>query len=919
MAEEVDKKLVIGIDLGSAYSHVGILRNGSFENIPDELGNRYIPSVVAFTDDDILVGEEAKNQAFLNPKRTIYNIKGLIGRKYNDKEVQMYKKIVTYDIIDKDGKPYIPIEIKGQKKLYSPEEISAMILTKIKKTAENFLGTKVENAVITVPAYFNESQRYSTKNAGTIAGLNVMRIINEPTAAAIAYDLDQSKSEINILVLDLGYSTFDVSFLAMDSGVFEIISTNSDTHLGEEDFDKRILDYFLKRIKNQYGKDLKDNKSAIQKLKAEIEKTKKNLFNSPQTTLKIDELEQGFDFKDTLSREKIEELNMDLFKKTMDLVEKVIENSKEVIKEDSEYYKNNNEINEIVVIGTSSYIPIIQTLIKNYFKGKEPIKGINPDEAVANGAAIQGAILAGEKYVKAQDLILFDDDTPLTLGLSTGGAKDSNNFRENIKNGYFPIYTDITYNGLFYDYYFDTGKKNESKNLFSPSYSCAISKDPISYKNEYYMTVGLNSNIKESDFQRKKLNLVVALDISSSMSSTFSSYYYDAFLEDCNENSKSADDKTSKMEIANESVNILIDQLKDDDRLGIVLFNHEAYVAKKIELVSEMDRIKTKKFVSEIKESGGTNLEAGYIEATKLFEKYENSNKSEYENRIIIISDEMPNYGETSLKDLLSYIKDNAEKGIFTTFIGIGVDFNTALTEEISNAKGANYYSVHNSSEFKKRMGEQFDYMVSPLVFDLNLNFNSDDYDIEMVYGSDSVNGKNGNLIKINTLFPSKTSEKDEVKGGIVLVKLSKKTKKENGTIKLEVSYEDRNGEKYNNSQIIAFGKKEEFYESSGIRKAIVLTRYVNIIKNWILYERTDDQRYMINQNKGIEDLFYTKEEVINILGDNERTSVELKVSEEYKKIISNMKEYIQKENEEIKDDSLNKEIDVLNELISKK
>ena len=402
---------VIGIDLGTTYSCVGIFRNGSVEIIPNELGNRITPSVVAFTDDDRLVGEAAKNQAALNPKRTIYSVKRLIGRKYNDKEVQMDKKLLPYDIIDKDGKPYIQVETKGQKRLYSPEEISAMVLTKMKTVAENFLGTKVKNAVITVPAYFNDSQRQSTKDAGTIAGLNVLRIINEPTAAAIAYGLDKKDKERNILVFDLGGGTFDVSLLTIDSGVFEVVSTNGDTHLGGEDFDHRILDYLLKKIKKQHGKDLKGNKSAIQKLKTEIEKAKRHLSSSLQATLEIDELEQGFDFKDTLSRAKFEELNMDLFKKTMAPVEKVME--------DSGFKKS--EIAEVVLVGGSTRIPKVQTLIKDYFNGKEPNKGINPDEAVAYGAAVQGGILGGEYSEQTKDLILIDV-TPLTLGIETVGG-----------------------------------------------------------------------------------------------------------------------------------------------------------------------------------------------------------------------------------------------------------------------------------------------------------------------------------------------------------------------------------------------------------------------------------------------------------------------------------------------------------------
>ena len=434
------------------------------------------------------------------------------------------------------------------------------------------------------------------------------------------------------------------------------------------------------------------------------------------------------------------------------------------------------------------------------------------------------------------------------------------------------------------------------------------------------MTVGLNSNIKESDFKRKKLNLVVVIDISGSMSSIFSSYYYDRFSNDSKNIFKSDDDKKSKMEIANESVNILIDQLKADDRFGIVLFNQEAKIVKQIELVSETDINSTKKLISRIKANGGTNLEAGYSEAIKLLENYKNSNKSEYENRIILITDAMPNYGTTSTKGLLSYIKDNADKGIYTTFIGVGVDFNTKLIEEISDVIGANYYSVHNSKEFKERMGEQFEYMVTPLVFDLSLNLISDDYNIEMVYGSDTSNKQKKNLMKINTLFPSKSSEEGEVKGGIVLVKLKEKAEKNNGKLDLEVSYKDRNGKEYNNIQTINFdkNKNEEFYDNSGIRKAIVLTRYANILKNWILYERTEDKIFMIEPNKGIVDLFYTKEEISKLLGVYERTSVKLKVSKEYKEILRQMKEYILKENKEIKDEVLNKEIEILDLLINK-
>lgn len=502
------------------------------------------------------------------------------------------------------------------------------------------------------------------------------------------------------------------------------------------------------------------------------------------------------------------------------------------------------------------------------------------------------------------------------IGFSTGGAKDVNNFRKNIEEGYFPISTDITYNGLFYDYTFDTGNTgNNSQDLFSPSYSTAISKDPISEKDEYYMTVGLNSNIKESDFSRKKLNLVVVLDISGSMSSGFDSYYYD----DMGENSE--DESKTKMQIANESVNILLDQLNEEDRFGMVLFDDGAYLAKPINLVETTDIEAIKGHILEIEAQGGTNFESGYEEATKLLYEYKNVDTNEYENRIIVITDAMPNYGETSDEGLLSYVKNNADDGIYTTFIGVGVDFNTELTEAISDVRGANYYSVHNSSEFKDRMGEQFEYMVTPLVFDLELSLNSDAYEIVGVYGSDTVNKESGSIMNVNTLFPSKTTSDGEVKGGVVLLKLSKKNENSNDInedITLNVSYKDREGKEYQNSQIVSFTNNQEYYDNTGIRKAILLTRYANTLKDWILYERSDeDRRFLITPDTGIEDCLYTKDEIYFILGRNERTSVDLEVSDEYKEIFSNLKTYMEQEINEIQDDTLKQEIEILDKLIN--
>ena len=475
------------------------------------------------------------------------------------------------------------------------------------------------------------------------------------------------------------------------------------------------------------------------------------------------------------------------------------------------------------------------------------------------------------------------------IGFSVGGSKNIENFRKNIENGYFPISTDITYNGLFYDYYFDTGVSKKSNELFSPAYSKAVSKDPISGKSEFYMTVGLNSNIKESDFKRKKQNIVVVLDISGSMDSSLDSYYYDKNLLDY----VNPDTYKSKMKLANESVNLMLDKLKEDDRFGMVLFDDRAYLGKKLSLVGETDIKALKNHISEIEANGGTNFEAGYTKATELFDK-ELLSDSEYDNRIIIITDAMPNTGNTSKYGLLNYIEENANKNIYTTFLGVGVDFNTNLIEHISNVKGANYYSISSSSQFKKILSEDFEYMVTPLVFDLNLDFKSNGYDIEQVYGTDSGKKSTGNIMKVNTLFPAKTEEDKGTKGGVILLKLKKKEQSNSDEIKLEVSYTDREGRKHSNSQEVRFDKNEEFYERS-----------------------KEDKRFYIDREVGITDCIYTKDEIYRILGEHERTSVALKVSDEYKQIFRDLKAYMENEKKQVKDNDLKQEIELLDKLIN--
>ncbi|XP_048042659.1 endoplasmic reticulum chaperone BiP-like [Megalobrama amblycephala] len=411
--EDKKKKVgtVIGIDLGTTYCCVGVFKNGRVEIIANDQGNRITPSYVAFTTEgERLIGDAAKNQLTSNPENTVFNVKRLIGRTWGDSTVQQDIEYFPFKVIKKNNKPHIQLDIgSGQLKTFAPEEITAMVLTKMKETAEAYLGHKVTHAVVTVPAYFNDAQRQATKDAGTIAGLNVMRIINEPTAAAIAYGLDKKDGgEKNILVFDLGGGTFDVSLLNIDNGVFEVVATSGDTQLGGVDFDQRVMEHFIKLYKKKTGKDVRKDNRAMQKLRREVERAKSALSTQYQVRIEIESFFKGEDFSETLTRAKFEELNMDLFRSSMKPVQKVLE--------DSDLKKS--DINEIVLVGGSTQIPKIQQLVKEFFNGKEISRGINPIEAVAYGAAVLAGVLSGQD---TGDLLLLDR-CPFTLGIETVGG-----------------------------------------------------------------------------------------------------------------------------------------------------------------------------------------------------------------------------------------------------------------------------------------------------------------------------------------------------------------------------------------------------------------------------------------------------------------------------------------------------------------
>lgn len=403
----------IGIDLGTTYSAVGVFKDNKVEIISNEQGNRTTPSYVAFTNDERLVGDAAKSQVSLNARNTVFDAKRLIGRKFNDSVVQSDIKHFPFRVVSSgsDQKCLIKVEYKGEEKTFQPEEISSMILSKMKTIASDYLGEEVKSAVITVPAYFNDSQRQATKDAGAIAGLNVLRIINEPTAAAMAYGLDSKGRSQNVLIFDCGGGTFDLSILNIDDGIFEVLSTSGNTHLGGEDFDNLLVQHFVKEFKRKHKQDISSNAKSMRRLRTVCERAKRTLSSSANASIEIDSLYEGIDFYTSLTRAKFENICGDLFKQCISPIDKLLVDAK----------LSKGDVDEIVLVGGSTRIPALQKMLSDYFGGKELNKSVNPDEAVAYGAAIQASILNGDNEESIKDILLLDV-APLSLGLETAGG-----------------------------------------------------------------------------------------------------------------------------------------------------------------------------------------------------------------------------------------------------------------------------------------------------------------------------------------------------------------------------------------------------------------------------------------------------------------------------------------------------------------
>ena len=526
-------------------------------------------------------------------------------------------------------------------------------------------------------------------------------------------------------------------------------------------------------------------------------------------------------------------------------------------------------------------------------KSKQAAKGLSASQRPLSRAAPSGQLVQ-------------------QLGLAVGGAKDIHNFRENIANGYLPLPTDVTYAGLFYDYSFKTRLRGSCEDLFCPAYESWVSADPFSKTREHYLSVGLQSGISGADFRRDPLNLVVVLDISGSMSSPFNRYYYDRFGNRV-EGRKQGREAKRKMQVAKESLAALTEQLRPSDRLGIVMFNNQAFLAKPLNPVSQTDMSAIRRHIKkDLHAGGGTNMHAGMLKGAELFKGVTSQGR---ESRIIFMTDAMPNLGMTEETGLGRLLAKHAQKGIHATFVGIGVDFNTRLVQALTKIRGANYYSVHNEQEFKDKLNEGFEYMVFPLAFDLRLSLKAEGYDIQKVFGSPEAEEATGELLYVNTLFPSPVSEKG-IKGGIIVVKLRRTGSSK--AMELRVSYEDRGGNRHSSRQRIAFSSEEP---STGLRKGVLLSRYASLLKAWTIHDRTLQQeagretkperfgrRYFESEGIPVQGCDYQ-------LGKWERKSRPLFVSSEYQKLFQVFSDYFVRESKRLQDEALQQELRLLERL----
>lgn len=507
------------------------------------------------------------------------------------------------------------------------------------------------------------------------------------------------------------------------------------------------------------------------------------------------------------------------------------------------------------------------------------------------------------------------------LGYAVGGAKDVANFRENVANGYLPLPSDLTYEGLFYDYDFDTGERAPCAHLFCPSYSQAVSRDPLSGEPTHYLTVGLNSNLTEADFERKRLNLVIVLDISGSMSSPFDRYYYDRFGQR-QEVDPAEGANQSKMALAAESVAALMEHLNADDRFGMVLFNEGAHLAKPLSPVGQTDMDAIRDHVLELRAGGSTNMSAGMQMGTGLFDELADADPARYENRIIFLTDAMPNRGVTDDDDLLSLAQRNAERGLHSTFIGIGVDFNSELVETIGTIRGANYHSVHSAAQFRERLDEGFAYMVTPLVFDLELTLDAPGYRIAQVYGSPDADEATGRLMSVNTLFPSRTTD-GETRGGVVLLRLERTGADERASASdraaasdravLRARYADRHGNVERVETAVTLSERApDRFDNTGIRKAVLLARYADLLQNWLIDERRSQEADAPIEPSVSTEIGIRPPELEPGLGRWERRSMPLTVSDPYPDLFRRFRDHMRSEMAQLGDAALRQELDVL-------